>query len=407
MKQYLYSANILLPRADVELSRYSVIACDQFTSEPDYWNEVESIVGDAPSALRLTLPEIYLENDKASRVAAINARMREYAGAQLCEYPDAMVLVRRIDSVGKERLGIVAAIDLEEYSYEKKTDAAIRATEGTVLERIPPRVEIRRDALLELPHVMLLIDDPCRTVIEPIAEKASTELYNFELMLGGGKITGYLLKRDEQEKVQAAMASLAKTAPFPFAVGDGNHSLASAKAHYEAIKAELGAAAENHPARYALVEVVNLHDDSLQFEPIYRVVFGADKDDFFAAMRKDTENGTPENPAAGFTCVFKDGDEDFVYPHGTHTLAVGTLQKFIDSYLPSHPEVKIDYIHGEDSLRRIVAENEGAFGFLFDGMKKDELFVAVASDGALPRKTFSMGHAKDKRYYLEARRIKA
>ncbi len=407
MKRYLFPANILLPKASVDFGRYSVIACDQFTSEPAYWSEVERVVGDAPSALRLTLPEVYLEDNKSARVAAINEAMRAYADTHLCEYENAMILVRRTDSVGGERLGIVAAIDLEEYSYERRTDAAIRATEGTVLERIPPRVEIRRDALLELPHVMLLIDDRARTVIEPIAAKMTTPLYNFDLMLGGGHITGYLLDKELQNEVTRAMAALAESAAFPFAVGDGNHSLASAKAHYEAIKQSLGDAAKDHPARYALVEIVNLHDDSLGFEPIYRVVFGADAEELFAAIEADMANGTAENPAALLHCIYGGGERTLTYPHGTHSLTVGTLQKFLDGYCASHPEVRIDYIHGEDSLAAIVAENPGAVGFLFDGMKKEELFPAVAADGALPRKTFSMGHAKDKRYYLEARRIKA
>ena len=414
------AAEILLPDFDtVDGSRWAVVACDQYTSEPDYWEAVEQAVGSAPSTLRMILPEVYL-SESDTRVPLINGAMQHYLDGILKGYPHAMIALERTQSDGSVRRGILGAVDLECYDYRRGSDSLIRATEGTVLERIPPRVAIRRDAPVELPHVMLLIDDPKRTVIEPTlaACTSAAPLYDFDLMLDGGHVRGYLLDASAQEAIKEALGALIAPsemtarygcdglAPLLFAVGDGNHSLATAKTFYEEVKAAIGAeAAMRHPARYALTEIVNLHDEALRFEPIYRVVFGADTDALLRELRQvlSTLNGTA--PAQELLCVRGDCDERIPIPHPTEQLAVGTLQTFLNEYVKRHPEVEIDYIHGEDSLRTLAKET-GAIGFLFDGMRKDELFRTVIFDGALPRKTFSMGHAPDKRYYLECRKIK-
>ena len=420
------SADILLPSPDLTANgAWACIACDQFTSEPEYWAAAEQVVGDQPSTLRLMLPEVYL-NETATRLPTIHAAMRQAQKDTLVCHPGSMIALSRVQSDGRERRGLVGMIDLEAYDYTKGSTALIRATEGTVLSRIPPRVAIRRDAPLELPHVMLLIDDPGDTVLAPLfedgAQKTMPPAYDTELMLGGGHATGRFLSDAQIDAVQHALDALitpeamgarygdGTLAPLLFAVGDGNHSLASAKAAYEEVKAAIGAeAAATHPARYALCEVVNLHDKALDFEPIYRVVFGADREDILAALKVYLTQldgtvapqtmhcvyGTPEHPIT----------VDLTVEHPVQQLTVGTLQAFLDEYAKEHPGIEVDYIHGEDSLTTLACRDD-AIGFLFDGMKKDELFRTVIYDGALPRKTFSMGHARDKRYYMECRAIR-
>lgn len=415
MKTYLEKADILLPDFDkANGAKWAVIACDQFTSESEYWKSVEATVGASPSALNLVLPEIYLEDKRDERVAKINSFMKEYLESVLVSHNDTMIYLERIDSQGKKRLGIIGKIDLEDYDYSKKATSLIRATEGTVLERIPPRVEVRKNAEIELPHVMLLIDDIEKTVIEPLAEKKNEfkPAYSFELMLGGGSVCAYFIDEKTISAVQSALFRLAgdEESPLLFAVGDGNHSLATAKAHYEALKEKLGEEAKNHPARYALVEVTNIHDASLEFEPIYRSVFGADNKALFdelADYAKDcgSDEANRLYPKQKVSCIFDGVEKEIVFAHGNHTLTVGTLQAFLDDYIKRHPECKIDYIHGIDSLKS-VAKAENAIGLLFEGMEKRDLFPAVKRDGALPRKTFSMGLARDKRYYIESRKIK-
>ena len=410
MKNSVFSgADILLPDfTRVDGTRYAVIACDQFTSEPAYWEAAADTVGDAPSALGMILPECYLD-DRAARIPAINAAMDELLSRDffVC-YPDSIVYLERTCPDGRVRRGLVGKIDLECYGFLPTDRLLVRATEGTVLERIPPRVEIRRDAALELPHVMLLVDDPRDTLFSAVRGEG-TCVYDFDLMAGGGHVRGTLLSEDEVAAVDAALTSLVLTegeAPLLFAVGDGNHSLATAKTCYEELKKEIGAeAAARHPARYALVEVGNLHDRALDFEPIYRVVVGADPEDLVSSFRAYTEReGDAAIAKADFT-VIVGGVETTLTLGATHVQPVGTLQKFLDLYIADHPGVLIDYIHDEDSLRALAAE-EGTVGFLFHGMSKGDLFPAILSGGPLPRKTFSMGHARDKRYYLEARRIR-
>lgn len=421
-KQYIGfgAADILLPDFDkVDGTRWAVVACDQYTSEPQYWEAVEKLVGDAPSTLRMILPEVYLSQAEA-RIDGINAEMTRIQKDVLTAYPNAMICLSRTQSDGKIRRGIIGAVDLECYDYNKGSASLTRATEGTVLERIPPRVAIRRNAPLEMPHVMLLIDDPARTVIEPVVAACGTRnaLYDFDLMQGGGHVTAHLLTEEEQAAVTDALAALitpdamtarygdSTLAPLLFAVGDGNHSLATAKAAYEEVKAKIGEeAAKSHPARFALAEVVNLHDEALGFEPIYRVIFGCDPEDVMRELRALANSLSGTAAKQTVTCITKEGTETLVIVHPDQQLAVGTLQTFLFDYAARHPEVEVDYIHGEASLESL-AKADGAIGFLFEGMRKDELFRTVLYDGALPRKTFSMGHAEDKRYYLECRAIK-
>ena len=418
MKDCFYPADILLPRftddADA-MRRWSCIACDQYTSEPKYWDAVETVVGDAPSSLRVTLPELYL-NEAETRIPKINAAMVDYTHDVLCEHKSAMIYLERTQSNGKIRRGLVGALDLECYDYTKGAKSLVRATEGTVLERIPPRVKIREGASIELPHIMILIDDPKRTVIEPLIAKASAyeTAYDFDLMQNGGHSLGRFLPDDEIVRISSALESLYETAaksqscdaPLVFAVGDGNHSLASAKAYWEKIKSTLTESERaGHPARYALCEIVNIHDDALEFEPIYRVLFGVDTEAFMSELRAYI-GALPKSDIGAQTFEYVSANESGVITvdEPTSLLPVGTLQTFIDGYIKTHNGVTVDYIHGVESTKNL-ASGKNAIGFLFKGMEKFELFPTVVRDGALPRKTFSMGEADDKRFYLEARKI--
>lgn len=410
MKELCFSAaDILLPDfSKVDGSRWACIACDQFTSEPEYWAETEKTVGDAPSTLRMILPELYLGDGDEARIADIHVAMEDYGKNVLTLHKNSMIYLRRTCPTGKVREGLVGKIDLEAYDYTKGSVSPVRATEGTVLSRIPPRVRVRRGAALEAPHVMLLIDDSADTVMAAARAAEGEKAYDFDLMQGGGRVTGTFLPASAQDKVCGALVALAegREAPLHFAVGDGNHSLATAKAYYEELKASIGEAARTHPARYALVEVVNIHSEALVFEPIYRVVFGADRTDLLAAMA-DYAAAQSAGEAQTVEIVYKEKDvckQKFTFDHGSHSLTVGTLQTFLDEYVKTHEGVEVDYIHDEESLVALSSK-EGAVGFLFDGMSKAELFSAVEKDGALPRKTFSMGSAREKRYYLECRAI--
>ncbi len=422
MDRCFKSADILLPDFNkVDPSCWAVVACDQFTSEPEYWEKAKDKVADNPSTLNLILPEVYLSQTE-ERVPKINKCMREYLSGILSAHSESMIYIERVQTDGSVRRGILLAVDLEKYEYTKGATSLIRATEATVIERIPPRVAVRRGAALELPHVMLLIDDAEKTVIEPLADKKDLPLaYDFDLMLGGGHIKGSYIGEDEQARIADALDALIAEdqmekrygkvglSPLLFAVGDGNHSLASAKAAYEEVKAKLGSiSASEHPSRYALCEVVNIHDDALKFEPIYRVLFGVDREDFLLQLEKyadslcgDAEPQTVEY-MYGVGGQMKKGTVTFKKP--CQQLTVGTLQIFIDEYIKENNGVSVDYIHGEGSVEAL-SRNDDAIGFIFDGMAKDQLFKTVIFDGALPRKTFSMGHAQDKRYYLECRRI--
>ena len=420
MKKIFREADILLPDFEkTDGTKWACIACDQYTSEPQVWESIRNTVGNAPSTLDLILPEVYL-SESDERTESINSCMKKYEEDILISHPDSMIYLERTQSDGKVRRGIIGAIDLEQYDYSRGARSLIRATEGTVIERIPPRVKVRRDAPIELPHVMLLIDDDKRSVIEKIAQMTSKlkEAYEFPLMQNGGYVRAFWLGEKEQGYVQTALSDLISDteierkygqvglSPLLFAVGDGNHSLATAKACYELIKSELGAdAAASHPARYALCEIVNLHDDALSFEPIYRVIFNADVDSLISELRDYAASLDGGETAQGVDVIYCDRQEHITFDRPTAQLTVGTLQVFLDGYKAAHPEIEIDYIHGEGSVRALVNSNT-CVGFVFDGMSKDQLFKTVIFDGALPRKTFSMGHADDKRFYIEARKIK-
>ncbi|MBP3600006.1 MAG: DUF1015 domain-containing protein [Clostridia bacterium] len=396
-KKFFYPADILLPKDN--FTEWSVIACDQYTSQPDYWAEVKNTVGDKPSAYNIILPEAYLSDDDSEKIKAINAIMKDYLEKDVFNvYENTMIYCERTLKDGKKRLGIVGLIDLEDYSYIKGADTPIRATEETVIERIPPRVNIRKDALVEMPHIMLLIDDADRTVIEPIAKKSIEleKLYDFQLMQNSGSIKGYKLGADDIVSVQDALAELYNKSEdgLLFAMGDGNHSLASAKECYR----------QGIGPRYALVEVVNIHDTSLEFEPIYRVLFGVNPETVIGDFLDYCGGEYYGEDAQEFICCFGDTEKTVsVKPKGS--LPIATLQTFLDEYMKGNYNIKLDYIHGIESTKKL-ADSANTLGFIFNGMTKSELFTAVSKDGSLPRKTFSMGCADDKRFYLEARKIK-
>lgn len=412
------SADILLPR-DAEYEKWAVIACDQFTSEPEYWQETENMTEGAVTALDLILPEIYLgEADVDKRIDKIAANMYGYLDSDVFEeHKNALIYVERIQTDGVLRAGVVGAADLEEYDYSKGSTSQIRATEATVTERIPPRIKVREKAPIELPHIMILIDDEKKALIEPLAEHKDDmkKLYDFELMQGGGRLAGWLLTdtlRDELLEKLAKFSEkeafekrygLADTAPLTFAMGDGNHSLATAKAYYEKLKAaNPDKDMSSHPARYALAEIVNLHSPALDFEAIHRIVGTADIDQMMAKMTD--ELGLSEEPAEQSFVTVRGGEKKKLYVHKpTSKLTVGSLQNFLDKYLAENGG-DIDYIHGTEVVEKLAADGK-KIGFVLPDMGKEQLFPTVIADGALPRKTFSMGHARDKRYYVEARKI--
>lgn len=402
---HLYPADILIPDfTSVSGKLWSVVACDQYTGEPEYWSRVDGAVGSAPSTLRLMLPEVYLA-EADERVPAIHAAMREYLdGGVLHQHRRRAVWLERTQSDGRVRLGLVAAVDLEEYDFSESSASLIRPTERTVAERIPPRIGVRRGAPLEMPHVMLLIDDPADSVLWRFAGRAA-DAYDFDLMEGGGHVRGGFVGTSEMQDVNAALDELLSQnrggSPMLFAVGDGNHSLATAKTVWEEYKA--AGAPMTHPARYALCEVVNLHDPALEFEPIYRLAYSCDVSALIAGFRDHAARLCGCEQAQTFTVVTVGGSETVTVYHPEKALPVATLQDYLDSYAAALP-LELDYIHGENTVRSLAAA-PGKVGFIFEGMKKNELFRAVRANGALPRKTFSMGHAEDKRFYLECRRI--
>lgn len=433
---------ILLPAQDTDMAKWSVVACDQYTSQPDYWNEVEKNVGECPSTLHLIFPEIYLESDDNSeRIQKINKCMHEYlSNKTLIAQKPGFIYIDRETTGAKSRKGLIIAVDLEFYDYNKGSQTMIRATEGTVLERIPPRVKIRQNAPIELPHIMILIDDAHKSVIEPLAEKISMfeKLYEFDFMMEGKHISGYKIEdADTIADIASALEKLADTDTFNskygvssdkdvllFAVGDGNHSLASAKAHWENVKKNLGCEdLDNHPARYALVEIVNVHDDGIRFEPIHRVVFNVNPQQLLDKMvayfgnsrcKYNLYNSKNEMEADLKKSEYK---ECHVIPftaenmfgvltvkNPDYNLVVGTLQSFLDELIKEDSRIKIDYIHGEDVVTSLGSK-EGNMGFYLPSMDKHDLFKTVILEDALPRKTFSMGEAEEKRFYLECRKI--
>lgn len=413
------SADIILPKEGTDMSKWAVIACDQYTSEQEYWEKTSEITGAAPSTLNLILPEVYLEDpDVEERLSKIHQCMKQYEEEGLfTEYKNTMIYLERTDSSKKVRAGLVGKIDLEEYNYQKGSKSQVRATEATVVERIPPRIKVRRGADLELPHIMILIDDEKETVLEPLAKKKESlqKVYDFDLMQGGGSLKGYLLGEKEIEAVDEALTALCDLDAFNakyglseehvllYAMGDGNHSLATAKEFYEQLKAaHPGEDFSNHPARYALVEIVNLHSPALEFEAIHRILTEVDPDDLLESM-KEVLGIEKEGEGQKLIAVRDGQEEELVITKPCSKLTVGSLQNFLDRYLKEKGG-KIDYIHGKDTVIHLSSQ-PGSIGFLLPDMGKEELFPTVICDGALPRKTFSMGHAEDKRYYVECRKI--
>ena len=410
-------ANILLPDVD-SMEKWAVIACDQFSSQPEYWKEVREYVGDAPSTLNMILPEAELgvENEKA-KIQKINQNMKDYVEQGILkEYPDSFVYIERTLQNGKIRKGLIGMVDLEAYSYEAGSDSAIRATEKTVLERIPPRMRIREGAVLEFPHVQILCDDVEKTLIEPIGKMKSelTKLYEFDLMKEGGHIAGWLVQGDVKDGFELRLHAYERSledkyidvegVPMTFAVGDGNHSLATAKACYEELKKNNPKKNySNHPARYALVELENIHSSALEFEPIHRILTGINPEDVLECLAADC--GTSPDQVNIHKIEWYSGEKSgTVYLDARKSsLAVGVLQPFLDDYLKEHGG-EIDYIHGDVVLKEL-AKKEQSIGFILPAMEKSQLFRGVMENGVFPRKTFSMGHAYDKRYYLEGRRL--
>ena len=427
---------LMMPGKKVDLTKWACVACDQYTSQPDYWNSVEQIVGDAPSTLRLMLPEIYLEKPgEAERIVAIRKAMNDYmADGTLENRGEGFVFTRRTVD-GKVRNGLVVALDLECYDYSKGSTTLIRATEGTIVERIPPRLKIRDGAPLELPHILVLIDDEKKSVIEPIADKLDKieQLYDFDLMMNGGHVEGWLVNDEGMvTDVINALTALVdpnkygtEMPPLLFAMGDGNHSFATAKANWEKCKAELTEEErKDHPARYALVELENVHDDGIVFEPIHRVVFNVNVPEFLDRLKAKLAEQNGDCEIDFYACencmakaktaipegahvvpVIIEGKEGLiVVKHPAAQLEVGTLQNALDVLLKETPGASIDYIHGADVVRELGSK-ENNIGFLLPPMQKSAFFRTVVFDGALPRKTFSMGEAHEKRYYLECRKI--
>lgn len=439
-----YPADILLP-AKENMEKWAVVACDQFTSQPEYWEETANIVGDANSTLKMILPEVYLEEeDVDERIENINTTMKNYLEEDVFTcYENSMIYIERTQSDGRVRHGIIGKIDLECYEFTPGNTAEIRATEGTVLSRIPPRVKVRENAEIEFPHVMLLIDDPDGRVIKPLAEAVSgeTTVYDFDLMQGGGHIKGWILDEAICNQIEDSLQTLntpeemerkygmGKVAPMLFAVGDGNHSLATAKRCYE--NAKKNCAPEDWdklPCRYALVEVVNIHDEALEFEPIHRVVFNEQpvcvlngfknyiKGSYEGEEKKSILSGLSKTKSQVIRYAYKGQQGTLIVPKPRKQLAVGTLQEeFLDGYIeqvrmsmryvPEEAEIELDYIHGDETAIELGSK-DNCIAFLLPPMEKSQLFKTVIADGVLPRKTFSMGHAQDKRYYLEGRKIK-
>jgi hypothetical protein len=419
-KMGIHIPEIYLPE-NIEMEKWAVVACDQFSSEKEYWSETESIVGEVPSTFNMILPECYLEDgDKAERIARINATMDKYINQNIFKkLKPGFILVDRKTPFVSSRKGMIIAIDLEMYSFAADTKSLIRPTEGTVIERLPPRIEIRENASLDLPHILLLINDGEKSIIEKAFMQIDSfeTVYNFDLMQNGGSIKGNLISdKDSLEKICRAFEKLAGNNEMLFAVGDGNHSLATAKEIWDKLKKQ--GAREDHPARYALVEVENIFNEGIIFEPIHRVLFHIDRDSFFKdihekangkiislSSEKEMKKALSENAEdhrIGYVC---DGEWGYISIDERKTkLTSEVIQRLIDSYRAEHKSVGIDYIHGDKALFEL-GRKKGNMGLYLKSIKKSEFFQMIVEGGALPRKTFSIGEAEEKRYYIESRKI--
>ena len=408
-------ADVLLPR-DCDLSLWSVVACDQYTSQPEYWQRVEERVGKAPSALRLILPESCLEGPSVETdIMEVNNTMSRYLrDGRFVQYPDSLIYVERTLSGGGVRRGLVGMVDLEQYDYEPGSRSAIRATEGTVMSRIPPRVAVRKNAPIELPHTMLLCD--CNDIIPPLSSRTEEmePLYDFELMEGGGRVKGWLLTPAQLEETARAIARWKEWADrerdgLLFVVGDGNHSLAAAKACYERRKGLTDPSQwPGLPSRYALCELVNFYDSSVEIAPIHRVVFGVRPEELLDALLDFYPSAAPgRGEGHRLSYVINRWSQGEITVGGFDgELTVGVLQRFLDAYTAGQPRARVDYIHGTETARELAGERQDAIAFLLPPPDWAGLFDAVVRDGVLPRKSFSIGRAQDKRFYLEARKIR-
>ena len=430
----IQAPEILIPNNQIDFEKWAVVACDQFTSQPEYWNTVEKIIGQSPSAYHLILPEAYLGTEKEQiHSTKINSLMEKYLKMNYFQMIDGIIYIERYFG-NSVRKGLIAALDLEQYDFTDGADSLIRATEGTIIDRLPPRIKIRQDALIEIPHILVLIDDPEVSVIEPIIKSSNAIelIYDFNLMRNSGHLKGYhvisptlenkviqALEKLISPDIQSEKYGVEKNAPpLLFAVGDGNHSLATAKAVWDKIKHE---APENHPARYALVEIVNIHDEGIVFEPIHRLLKGI-KEDWFLSLKNYFRNKLDVLKIADFktlaSAVSNNRTENQVF--GTfdksnywlvsinepnHTLTVGSIQNYIDDLILNNQINDVDYIHGDETILELGSKSGNA-GIYLSAMRKDSLFRSVIKDGALPRKTFSMGEAHQKRFYLECRKIR-
>jgi len=437
---------ILLPKQGTDMQAWSVIACDQYTSDREYWQRLAQKTSGMASTLNLIFPEVNLEDDDCEqRISRINAAMESYlSNGSLVEQPPAFILLDRKTTEVESRKGLIVALDLERYDYNKGAKSLIRATEGTILDRLPPRIKVRQNAPIELPHIMVLIDDPKRTVIEPLFSQQLETVYDFELMENGGHLTGYRIDQPELiNQITTALEALADKKCYQekynvdedvtlYAMGDGNHSFATAKAIWQQLKDDVEAGVVKlshdelmaHPARFALVELVNVHDEGLEFEAIHRVMFAIDEDNFlnemesyfsaqnmafsftaYNSLAEAEENTITNETQHSFPCTISGKFGVCCLEKPKYTLVVATLQDFLDHYLDKYRTSRIDYIHGDQSVTDLGGQQNCA-GFYLPAISKHDLFKTIVLDGALPRKTFSMGEADEKRFYLECRRIK-
>ncbi|GJN65292.1 DUF1015 domain-containing protein [Faecalibacterium gallinarum] len=419
-------AHILLPSREIPLEQWGCVACDQFTSDRSYWEKAAALVGDGPSALQIVLPEVYLTSaDLARRIDRIHKTMNQYAQSVLTRSVDGFIYVERTEQSGRIRQGLVGRVDLEAYSYQRGRLPEVRPSENTVEERLPPRLAVRRGACLESPHVMMLADDPEQTLIEPIAARKDSlrKVYEGELMLGGGHIAGWAVEEPALiERIVSALDALGSqeafdrkypavrgSKPLTLAVGDGNHSLATAKAYWEELKKTLPPEQQKtHPARWCLAEVCNIHSEAIEIEPVHRVLYNATLESVLLSLATwSSENMAGLCFGAGseqhFRLVSPRDESELSFETPTAPLTVGTVDEFIEYHLEHHPECSVDYVHDEPAVRALC--KEGAVGLLMPPFEKSDLFKGVVMGGVLPRKTFSMGHAEEKRYYIECRRI--
>jgi uncharacterized protein (DUF1015 family) len=419
----VFVPKILLPNKMVDQKKWPVIACDQYTSQHSYWENLKQFVGNSFSTLNLIFPEIYLEkSDFKERVHNVQQTMSKYLSEKIFQETNGFILVERTLPSGSKRIGLMIAVDLEKYDYSPDSRSLIRPTEGTIVSRIPVRVEIRRNAPLELPHILLLVDDEKKSVIEPIYAAANTKkfevLYDTELPLKSGHLKGYLVPKDYEDHLTRNLNNLLErdsgNSPLLFAVGDGNHSLATAKAYWNEIKDH---SPKDHPARFALVELINLHDQSLLVEPIHRVLFGIDKKEFFDELDSFfnqrgsrttllSASATPQNNSNLFHFVYGN-DSIFVQVEpALPGLEARIMQEFIDLFLKKYPKSSVDYIHGEETVKELAAQAKSNIGLILPEVIKSQLLPYIEKNGPLPRKFFSLGEADEKRFYYECRLIK-